>query len=146
MAVLGEAKRASIPWAVVLPVTMATAIAVFAMWSIYTMMVVEKAARETAGTQAYCIQTTASQFDYRPVERHTDLLGFNLLVPETNAGGSEGYKFTFHAVLTVLSDGRIDLYDWSHRAQAFMPITADARRLIPVSSVCNPIPDFIDTL
>jgi len=75
------------------------------------------------------------------VTKWRELDGIGLVVPFLPGGPSE-HLWTFHAILVVQSGSAPSVYNWSFRAQAFLPDTGTM--YVPVT--CTPVASFFDTL
>lgn len=124
------------------------------LWSAATAGIVTAQARRLAGTDPYCLQVN-DEFGYAVVNHWTDLSGFRITAPWRSAGmslASGESQWTYHAVLMVERDGQIGAYNWSHWAQAFVPLPHEHPRFggyisrQEVTIFCTPTPSYLDHL
>lgn len=109
------------------------------VWSLANIEIVTRAAERTADGRPYCLQVPATSLGgYAPVTGAWQLAGLRMQTPVSNGGGSTDYQFAFHAVL-VVENGRIPLlFNWSYRAQAFLPVSDRTRRGMAMYRNCTP--------
>ncbi len=110
-----------------------------AIWSLGSGVMVARQAVTLAAGQPYCLAAHggpafASLADLRGAALFTERGGFK--------STSNWY---FHAVLIVADPAGVRLYNWSHRARAFAPISAetDSRLIAPVHASCTPRAGFL---
>jgi hypothetical protein len=109
------------------------------VWSLANIVIVAGAAESAAGGRPYCLQVPATRLGaYAAVTDAWQLAGLRMQTPVSDGGGSTDYQFAFHAVL-VVENGRYPLlYNWSYRAQTFLPVSDRTRRGLAMYRNCTP--------
>lgn len=128
-------------------------VAVLMMWSWANAGIVAWRARDIAGSNPYCLQVN-DEAGYQVVNAWSDLTGLRMTTPFRSAGITSGdtWQWAFHAVLVVDVGGDYWAYNWSHRAQSFLPlpdgplVIGNYRFRRDVVIFCTPVPDFIETM
>jgi hypothetical protein len=112
---------------------------VLLIWSVGNIALVARAAWQTANERPFCLQIPKDRLGrYTQVTSWWQLSGLRMQVPFTEGGASGDYQFAFHAVLVVENGARPLLYNWSHRAQAFLPISDETRSMKAMYDNCAP--------
>lgn len=103
------------------------------VWSPANALIIAARASATAGGAPYCVQLPGA----REVRRWRELSGFNLQAPWV-IGGSDEFQADFHAVLVVSRNGAEQMYNWSYRQQAFLPVSSRSRGALGLTRNCTP--------
>lgn len=116
------------------------------LWSAANIGIVAWTAAKVANSRPFCLQVPRDYLGRNTeVTSFSQLSGLRMQVMLTN-GGSSDFQFAFHAVLVVEDGRRPLLYNWSYRAQAFLPVSETAQRMAAVQVQCKPRNNFLSTL